>query len=158
MVARMINKNLNPNARVHQTVIFEGSGEVIAHANSQIRAYSVIEMDKGSLTVGHNSVLGYHTFIQCTGKITIGKGSLLGPHCCFVASSHAVNERPLISQPMIRGAIIIGDNVWFGANCTINMGVIIGDNAIIGANSFVNKNIPANTVYAGSPAKYIRQR
>ena len=150
MVARMINKNLNPNARVHQTVIFEGSGEVIAHANSQIRAYSVIEMDKGSLTVGHNSVLGYHTFIQCTGKITIGKGSLLGPH--------AVNERPLISQPMIRGAIIIGDNVWFGANCTINMGVIIGDNAIIGANSFVNKNIPANTVYAGSPAKYIRQR
>ena len=42
MVARMINKNLNPNARVHQTVIFEGSGEVIAHANSQIRAYSVL--------------------------------------------------------------------------------------------------------------------
>jgi maltose O-acetyltransferase len=158
MVARMITKKFNTQARVNSTVLFEGNGEVIAHANSQIRAYSVIEMDKGSLTIGHNSVLGYHTFIQCTGIIIIGSGSLLGPHCCFVASSHIVNEKPLIGQPMIRGQINIGNNVWVGANCTINMGVSIGDNAIIGANSFVNKNVPANTIYAGSPAKYIRQR
>jgi len=158
MVERMIKRNFSPNARIHPTVLLEGNGEVIAHQNSQIRAYSVIEMDKGSLTVGHNSVLGYHTFIQCTGKIIIGKASLLGPHCCFVASSHAVNEKPLISQPMIRGEINIGNNVWIGANCTINMGVKIGDNAIIGANSFVNKDVPANTVYAGTPAKYIKGR
>ncbi len=38
------------------------------------------------------------------------------------------------------------------------MGVKIGDNAIIGANSFVNKDVPANTVYAGTPAKYIKRR
>lgn len=154
----MIQKNFNPSARVHPTLLLEGNGEVIAHQNSQIRAYSVIEMDRGHLELGHNSVLGYHTFIQCTGKIKIGKGSLLGPHCCFIASSHAVNEKPLISQPMIRGEINIGNNVWIGANCTINMGVTIGDNAIIGANSFVNKDVPANSIYAGTPAKLIRKR
>jgi maltose O-acetyltransferase len=154
----MINKNLSNNSRVHGSVLFMGNGDVVAGSNSQIRAFTVIEMDRGTFYIGDNSVIGYHSFIQCTGKITIGRGSLLGPHCCFIASSHPVNGQPLISQPMIRGEIKIGNNVWIGANCTINMGVTIGDNAIIGANSFVNKDVPANTVYAGSPAKFIKNR
>lgn len=153
----MITKKLN-NARIHSTVLFEGNGSFSAGSNSQVRAYSVIEMDKGNLTIGNNSVIGYNSFIQCTGTITIGHGSLLGPHCSFIASSHPVNNRPLIGQPMIRGSITIGNNVWVGANCTINMGIKIGDNAIIGANSFVNKDVPANTVYAGSPIKFIKNR
>ena len=153
----MINKNIT-GSRVHPTVLFEGNGNVTAHPNSQIRAYSVIEMDKGNLIVGSNSVLGYHTFIQCSGTIIIGKGTLIGPQCSIIASSHAVNDTPLISQPMIRGEIHIGNNVWFGSNCTINMGVKIGDNAIIGANSFVNKDVPSNTVWVGSPIKFLKNR
>lgn len=154
----MINRKFSGSARVHSSVLLMGNGDVVANNNSQIRAYTVIEMDKGTLLIGDNSVIGYHSFIQCTGKILIGRGSLLGPHCCFIASSHAVNNQPLISQPMIRGEIIIGNNVWIGANCTINMGVTIGDNSIIGANSFVNKDVPPNTVYGGSPAKFIKNR
>lgn len=154
----MINKKAAPTARIHSSALFMGNGDVIANGNSQIRAFTVVEMDRGTFVLGDNSVIGYHSFIQCTGKITIGRGSLLGPHCCFIASSHPVNSQPLIGQPMILGEIRIGNNVWVGANCTINIGVTIGDNAIIGANSFVNKDVPANTVFAGSPAKFIKNR
>ena len=153
----MIKRNFSPNARIHPTVLLEGNGEVIAHQNSQIRAYSVIEMDKGSLTVGHNSVLGYHTFIQCTGKIIIGKASLLGPHCCFVASSHAVNEKPLISQPMIRGEINIGNNVWIGAGAIILSGVSIGNDVLVAAGSVVTKNVKSNSIVGGVPAVFIKK-
>jgi acetyltransferase-like isoleucine patch superfamily enzyme len=52
--------------------------------------------------------------------------------------------------------VIIGNGVWIGAHVFINPGVIIGDNSVIGANSVVTKNIPENSIYAGTPAKLIR--
>lgn len=53
------------------------------------------------------------------------------------------------------GRVTIGNNVYFGVNCTVLKNVTIGDNCIIGANSLVTKNIPSNFVAVGSPAKVI---
>jgi acetyltransferase-like isoleucine patch superfamily enzyme len=53
------------------------------------------------------------------------------------------------------GRVKIGNNIYFGKNCTILKGVTIGDNCIIGANSLINKSIPANSVAVGVPAKVI---
>lgn len=53
------------------------------------------------------------------------------------------------------GKVKIGNNIYFGKNCTVLKGVTIGDNCIIGAGSIVNKNIPENSVAAGVPAKVI---
>lgn len=50
----------------------------------------------------------------------------------------------------------IGRNVWIGSNSTILPGVTVGDNAVIGAGSVVTKDIPENTVFAGNPAKFIK--
>jgi acetyltransferase-like isoleucine patch superfamily enzyme len=51
--------------------------------------------------------------------------------------------------------VIIGDNVFLGANSVVMPGVKIGHNVIIGAGAVVTKNVPSNSVYAGNPAKYI---
>jgi len=56
-----------------------------------------------------------------------------------------------------KGPIIIKKNVWIGDSVCILSGVIVGENAIIGANSVVTKDIPANSVVAGVPARVIRQ-
>lgn len=53
------------------------------------------------------------------------------------------------------GRVTIGNHVFIGQGTTVLCGVTIGDNVIIGANSLVNKDIPANSVFAGNPAKYI---
>ena len=52
--------------------------------------------------------------------------------------------------------VVIRDNVFIGAKCIILKGVTIGENSIIGAGSVVTKNVPANQIWAGNPAKYIR--
>lgn len=57
-----------------------------------------------------------------------------------------------------RGDPTIGNNVTIYPNFTVCGKIVIGDNVIIGANSFVNKNIPANCVYGGVPAKLIKYR
>ena len=53
--------------------------------------------------------------------------------------------------------ITLGKNVWLGGGCTILSGVTIGDNSIIGAGSVVTKDIPANVIAAGNPARVIRE-
>jgi len=52
----------------------------------------------------------------------------------------------------------IGNDVWIAAGCIIKQGVTIGDGAVIGAMSFVNTDIPENTIYFGSPAKFYKKR
>ena len=69
------------------------------------------------------------------------------------ASSVIVKDKSLFYPS--HGKISIGNNVWFGQNCTILKGVTIGDNCIIGYGSIVLKDIPANSVAAGCPARVI---
>lgn len=148
---------INPNRVSLKKVEIVGPGKIILGKNCQIRPYTVIEFGNGTLIIGENSVIGYSSFLQVTGKIEIGNSSLLGPHCCFISSTHKIEkDRPISKSPLIRGEINIKNNVWIGANCTINYNVTINNNSIIGANSFVNKNIPTNQVWAGSPAKFIK--
>ena len=51
----------------------------------------------------------------------------------------------------------VGNNVFIGTNCIVLKGVSIGNNSIVGAGSVVTKNIPANELWAGNPAKFIRK-
>ena len=52
--------------------------------------------------------------------------------------------------------IVIGNNVWIGANVTVLPGVTIGENAVIAAAAVVTKDVPANAVVVGSPARVVR--
>jgi acetyltransferase-like isoleucine patch superfamily enzyme len=143
---------------IDKSVKFVGSGKVIISKNAEIRAYSVIEMGNGNLFIGERSVIGYGSFIQCTGDAYIGNGTLIGPNCSILTSSHPINEHPLVDQELIRGDVLIQDNVWIGSNCVIGINTEILQNSIIGCNSFVNKNIPANEVWGGTPIKFIRKK
>jgi acetyltransferase-like isoleucine patch superfamily enzyme len=145
------------NVRIDETVKIIGSGKIILGDNVQIRAYSIIEID-GTLEIGARSVIGYHNFIQCSGICKIGVGSLIGPNTVMLASSHQITDVPLVDEKMLRSFLTIKDNVWVGANCTINHGITLDDNCIIGANSFVKANVGKNEIVGGVPAKLIRTR
>jgi acetyltransferase-like isoleucine patch superfamily enzyme len=78
----------------------------------------------------------------------------------FIDFDHGVVEveRPIRVQGIYMRDVEVGSNVWIGYGACILRGVRVGDNAIVGANSVVTKDVPANAVVAGSPARIIRMR
>lgn len=143
---------------IHDTVKFLGSGSIIVAPGAQIRHYSIIEMNNGSLVVGDRSVLGFYTMVQCTGEMIIGSDTLIGPHCSFFASYHPESYHPDEQKKLVRSFIRIGDNVWSGANAVFNHGIEIGNDVIIGANSFVSDSFSSGVIIAGTPARIIRAK
>lgn len=110
---------------------------------------------------GRNIHIGKNVFInagckfQDQGGIYIGDGALIGHNAVLATINHM--EDPGSRAGMIFYPIHIGKNVWMGANVTVLPGVTIGDGAIIAAGAVVTKDVPANTIAAGVPAKVIRK-
>ena len=109
---------------------------------------------------GRNIFVGKNVFINCCchfqdqGGIYIDDGALIGSHVVLATINHGL-------QPSERGhnypaPIHIGKRVWIGSHATVLPGVTIGDNAVVAAGAVVNKDVPANTVVGGVPAKQIK--
>ncbi|CDF98557.1 sugar O-acetyltransferase [Avibacterium paragallinarum] len=109
------------------------------------------------IEVGENFFANYHCTLLDSGGIKIGDNVMFAPNVSLYTVGHPLD--PELRQQDWEQAlpIIIGNNVWIGGNTIILGGVTIGDNSVIGAGSLVNKNIPANSLAMGSPAKVIRQ-
>jgi acetyltransferase-like isoleucine patch superfamily enzyme len=109
---------------------------------------------------GKNLTLGKDVFInigcrfQDTGGITIGDGTLIGHGSNLTTLDHAID--PDRRADMIPAPVVIGRKVWLGAGVTVVPGVTIGDGVIVGAGSVVTRDVPADTIVAGVPAKPIR--
>ncbi|GAB3754193.1 sugar O-acetyltransferase [Zhihengliuella somnathii] len=113
-----------------------------------------------STDFGKNLRIGKRVFInagcrfQDQGGITVGDDCLIGHNVVLATLNHDLD--PSHRGDLHPAPIVLGRNVWIGANATILPGVTVGDNAVIGAGSLVNKSIPANAVAVGTPAKVIR--
>lgn len=109
---------------------------------------------------GKNIKLGKNVFInsgcqfQDQGGITIGDGTLVGPKTVIATLNH--HQNPAKRANLIPKPVYIGKNVWIGANVTILPGITIGDGAIIAAGAVVNRNVEANTIVGGVPARFIK--
>lgn len=109
---------------------------------------------------GKNIHLGKNVFInsgcrfQDQGGIYIGDNALIGHNVVLATLNH--EENPQKRGNLIPSPIRIGNDVWIGSNATILAGVTIGDGAIIAAGAVVTKDVEANTIVGGVPARYIR--
>lgn len=110
---------------------------------------------------GKNITLGKRVFInsgcrfQDQGGITIGDDCLIGHNAVLATLNHGF--APDRRRDMHPAPIVIGNNVWLGANVTVLPGVTIGDNAVIAAGAVVTRDVPAGVIAGGVPAKVIRK-
>lgn len=109
-----------------------------------------------NITIGNNFFANFDCIMFDGGKITIGDNVMFGPRVGIFTSNHAFGPRERAGLWCIAKGVRIGDNVWCGANVTINPGVEIGANTIIGSGSVVTRNVPSGVIAAGNPCRVIR--
>ncbi len=113
--------------------------------------------------LGHNLHIGARTFVNFhltaldVARITIGDDCQIGPNVQLLTPTHPIEPQPRRDKLEAARPITIGDNVWLGGGVIVCPGVTIGENSVIGAGSVVTRDVPANVVAVGNPARVIRE-
>lgn len=106
------------------------------------------------ITIGKNVFINHACTFLDMGGITIEDNVQIGPKVNLITENHPVN--PAERKHLDLGAVVIAQNAWIGAGATILPGVTVGENSIVAAGAVVNRNVPANTIVGGVPAKFIK--
>ena len=149
----------------------------LAHFYSYSHVQQVAKLTRGSkvsfgpnvsfrnaerITLGAGTHIGERSLIwagNTTGRITLGEKCLLAPNVTITASNYGIARGvPPMEQPKIEQDIVIGSGTWLGADVVVLAGVTIGDGAIIAAGAVVTKDVPADAIAGGVPAKVIGWR
>lgn len=124
------------------------------HAPKGVDYMTPIQIDfPNQMTFGQQIFINHHFTAMSIGGITIGDHVQIGPNVTMATDNHDFSHRTILKCQSIQ----IAENAWIGANVTIVPGVTVGKNAVIAAGAVVTKDVPANTVVAGTPARIIKR-
>jgi acetyltransferase-like isoleucine patch superfamily enzyme len=119
-----------------------------------------IRVHEGNVSIGAKTVLGQECTISAYQHVSIGRECVIADRVMLIDFDHGMVEveRPIRLQGIYKRDVRVGNNVWIGYGACILRGVIVGDNAVIGTGAVVTRDVPANAVVAGVPARVIRMR
>jgi maltose O-acetyltransferase len=109
------------------------------------------------ITVGAGTFVNYGLVALDVAAITIGRDVQIGPNVQLLTPTHPVDPEQRRTKLEAAQPIVIGDNVWLGGGVIVLAGVTIGANSVIGAGAVVTRDVPANVVAVGNPARVIRE-
>jgi len=156
IVSRTIQRSAALNTSTDVNQIRERLSQIIGtELDESTTIFAPFYTNFGRFTqIGKNVFINHACSFLDMGGITLEDHVLLGPKVNLITENHPAdptNRRALICKP-----IIIKRNAWIGAAATILPGVTIGENAIVAAGAVVSRDVPANTVVGGVPAKFIK--
>jgi maltose O-acetyltransferase len=111
---------------------------------------------------GYQTFVGARTFVNfglvCldVARVTIGDDVQMGPNVQLLTATHPVEPGPRQDKWEAARPIVIGDNVWLGGGVIVGPGVSIGANTVVGAGAVVVRDLPADVVAVGNPARVVR--
>ena len=119
-----------------------------------------IRCHEGRVEIGAKTVIGQECTISAYQRVRIGEQCVIADRSMFIDFDHGVVEveRPIRQQGIYKRDVVVGSNVWIGYGACILRGVNVGDNSIVGTNAVVTKDVPANAVVGGVPARVLRMR
>jgi acetyltransferase-like isoleucine patch superfamily enzyme len=121
---------------------------------------SKIRVHEGEVSIGAKTVLGQDCTISAYQRVSIGRECIIADRVMLIDFDHGVTEveRPIRLQGIYKRDVSVGHNVWMGFGSCVLRGVRIGDNSIVGTSSVCTRDVPANAVVGGVPARLIRMR
>jgi acetyltransferase-like isoleucine patch superfamily enzyme len=121
---------------------------------------SKLRCHEGVVSIGAKTVMGQECTISAYQHVSIGRECVIADRVMMIDFDHGMVEvdRPIRLQGIYMRDVRVGNNVWIGYGACILRGVTVGDNAVIGTNSVVTRDVPANAVVGGVPARVIRMR
>ncbi|MFC4556222.1 sugar O-acetyltransferase [Georgenia faecalis] len=140
--------------RVRESLLRELLGEV--GEGTEIRP--PLYVDYGSnIRIGARCFANFGLVALDVAPITIGDDVQMGPNVQLLTPTHPVEPGPRRDKWEAAKPITIGDNVWLGGGVIVLPGVTIGENTVVGAGAVVTKDLPANVVAVGNPARIVRR-
>lgn len=124
---------------------------------SVIESYCCINNAVGDVVIGDHTRIGIHNTI--IGPVTIGNHVNLAQGITVTALNHNFDDsdKRIDEQGVSTSQVVIGDDVWIGANAVVLPGVTIGTHCIVAAGAVVTKDVPSHSLVAGVPAKIIKK-
>jgi maltose O-acetyltransferase len=152
-MVRLYNQTLETELEQRLSILKELLGSTGEHLYMETN----IRFDYGYNThVGENFYANFDCTILDVCEVRIGDNCMLAPGVHIYTATHPLDPVERNSGKENGKPVSIGNNVWIGGMAVINPGVTIGDNAVIASGAVVTKDVPANAVVGGNPARIIK--
>lgn len=162
--ARIARKAVVLSDAYHRAVVVGDEGargilsDLVGTLGPDVEIKPPLFVDCGeNIHVGARTFINYNLTALDVAPIVIGEDCQLGPNVQLLTPTHPIAPQPRRDKLEAAKPITLGDNVWLGGGVIVCPGVTIGDNSVIGAGSVVTRDIPANVVAVGNPARVIRE-
>lgn len=147
--------NMNPADVARLKALFR---EIVENCGDKFHINQPFRCDYGcNISIGNNFFANFNLTILDEAQVSIGDNVFIGPNVSIYTACHPVEAELRNTGVEWAESVTIGNNVWIGGSSTILPGVKIGDNAVVGAGSVVTKDVEANTVVGGNPARLIKR-
>jgi maltose O-acetyltransferase len=131
--------------------------DLVGHLGEDVEIKPPLFVDYGTqLSIGERTFINYNLTALDVAPIDIGADCLIGPNVQLLTPTHPLDPGARRAKLEAAKPITIGENVWIGGGATVLPGVTVGDNSVIGAGSVVTRDVPANVVAVGNPARVIK--
>lgn len=158
LTARRLTRLYNQTLETEEDKRTELLKELFGSTGKSLSIEPTLRCDYGyNIHVGENFYANFDCVFLDVCEIRIGDNCFIAPGVHIYTATHPLNAEERVSGVEYGKPVKIGDNVWIGGNSVINPGVTIENNVVIASGSVVTKDVPANVVVGGNPAKIIKQ-
>jgi acetyltransferase-like isoleucine patch superfamily enzyme len=155
-----VKRTMTLLAGFNSSVDFDKMREIMSEITGRVihektTVFSPFHTNYGAfIEIGKNVFINSGCTFLALGRIVIEDDVLIGPKVSLITEGHPLN--PADRKSLFTKQVTIKQNAWIGAGATILPGVTVGENSVVAACSLVSRDVPPNTVVAGTPAKVIK--